>query len=90
MKTIRSLYTLIIAFVASLFGRPAQAVVAVQQASATAQPADVRPVSAKEKRRTQLVRLLERVDGGGKHYGSKRVHSTHGRGPHRGKRSGRS
>lgn len=42
----------------------------------------------KAKRRAELREQLHRLDGGGKHYGSKRAYSNH-KGSGQGKRSGR-
>lgn len=44
--------------------------------------------SAKAMRRAELREQLHRLDGGGKHYGSKRAFSNH-KGSQQGKRSGR-
>ncbi len=72
--------------------------VAITTALATADAAAPSPAPEKKKldlsvddrvnRRDRLGTLLQRIDGGGKHYGSKRRQSNH-RGRGRGKRSGR-
>jgi hypothetical protein len=48
----------------------------------------MKTLAEKAKQRRILVDRLRRIDGGGKHYGSKRALSNHRKSPH-GKRSGR-
>ena len=87
MTAIRNLLTTIIAFFAGLFTKEATA------PASTATPAAVqsqvmkqRPLTASEKQRRALRIRLGRIDGGGKHYGSKREKGANRK---YGKRSGR-
>lgn len=71
MIRIRSLLSIVISFFASLLGRP-QPVPAVTAMAVENRSIERPRLSDKRRRRLELRSTLGRVDGGGKHYGSKR------------------